>query len=225
MNSKKGLNLSEIKSTSESNNWTIYEHISPSGNIYIGITSTKVDKRWKYGSGYYNCTIFYKAIKKYGWNNFQHNIIASNLGEMTAKNMEKDLIKYYKSKNISYNITNGGDGHLGCSWNPSDATRKLWSKQRKNRTLSEGWKLKISESMKNQSYRISSESHLKSAKTIKEKYSKAVIQLSMNNEEIREFYSLRDAARSLGSEKKVSDIIKCCKGKSLSCMGYKWRYK
>ena len=83
-----------------SNNWIIYEHISPSGKIYVGITSKSVVQRWgTKGSGYlykqtngnYVHKYFASAILKYGWESFQHNIIASNLGEKTAKNMEKDL--------------------------------------------------------------------------------------------------------------------------------------
>lgn len=32
-------------------NWIIYEHISPSGKVYIGITSQNVERRWKNGMG------------------------------------------------------------------------------------------------------------------------------------------------------------------------------
>ena len=35
---------------------------------------------------------FFRAIEKYGWDNFRHIIIASDLTEMEAKEMEKDLI-------------------------------------------------------------------------------------------------------------------------------------
>ena len=105
----------------QSKNWIIYEHISPSGKIYVGITSYSVATRWgteghKYlskSNSRYLHPIFAKAILKYGWNNFKHIIIASNLGEMTAKNMEKDLIAFNKAKGISYNITDGGDGVTG----------------------------------------------------------------------------------------------------------------
>lgn len=97
--------------------WIVYEHISPSGKIYVGITSQRVKVRWQNGRGYIHCKVFYRSILKYGWENFQHNIIASNLGEQTAKNIEKDLIKFYKDGNISYNITDGGDATVGipCS--------------------------------------------------------------------------------------------------------------
>lgn len=95
------------------NKWTIYEHVSPSGKIYIGITSWPIHHRWEGGSGYIRCTLFYKAIQKYGWGNIKHNVIATGLGEATAKNMEKDLIAFYKAKGISYNITDGGNGVVG----------------------------------------------------------------------------------------------------------------
>ena len=117
----------------QSKNWIIYEHISPSGKIYVGVTSYSVAIRWgtngnKYlskSNNRYLHPIFAKAILKYGWNNFKHIIIASNLGEMTAKNMEKDLIAFNKAKGISYNITDGGDGRLGCHFNHSEKSKQL----------------------------------------------------------------------------------------------------
>ena len=95
------------------NNWTVYEHISPSGKIYVGITNQPIKKRWKNGLGYVNSRYFFGAIIKYGWVNFKHIVIATGLGEVTAKNMEKDLIAFNKAKGISYNITDGGDGTIG----------------------------------------------------------------------------------------------------------------
>lgn len=97
-------------------NWIIYEHISPSGKVYVGITSQNIERRWKNGMGYASSPYFFGAIVKYGWINITHNIIASNLGEMTAKNMEKDLIKFYKEQGKSYNITDGGDGVSGIKY-------------------------------------------------------------------------------------------------------------
>lgn len=58
----------EAKNTSEVTNWALYRHISPSGRIYIGITSKEVNRRWRYGTGYSNCILFQNAIDKYGWN-------------------------------------------------------------------------------------------------------------------------------------------------------------
>ena len=72
--------------------WTVYAHIAPNGKMYVGITSREPEKRWEYGWGYRTSSHFFRAIKKYGWNNFQHEIIASGLTEDEAKNMEILLI-------------------------------------------------------------------------------------------------------------------------------------
>lgn len=96
--------------------WTVYRHVSPSGKVYIGITSRSVKTRWrKDGSGYKSDSsiTIWNAIKKYGWDNFKHEILFENINEISAKLIEIDLIYYYKKQGISYNITDGGDGQLG----------------------------------------------------------------------------------------------------------------
>lgn len=95
--------------------WTVYIHISPSNKYYIGITSRPVEKRWRSNGIEYKSQYFHRAIEKYGWDNFQHEVIASNLTEEEAKNFEKILIAKLKSNNpeYGYNITSGGDGHPG----------------------------------------------------------------------------------------------------------------
>lgn len=60
----------------------VYKHSSPS---YIGITKLNLIKRWQ---GYINNTYFFRAILKYGWNNFQHEILYSELSEKEAKQIE-----------------------------------------------------------------------------------------------------------------------------------------
>jgi group I intron endonuclease len=100
--------------------WTIYRHKSPSGKIYIGITSRPAEKRWNGGKGYTACIFFYKAILKYGWDNIKHEILFTNLEESRAKSLEVDLIRHYKNLGISYNITDGGDGTTG--YRHSEAT-------------------------------------------------------------------------------------------------------
>ena len=49
--------------------YTVYKHITPSGKVYIGITSIKPDKRWNRGKGYKDNIYFSNAINKYGWDN------------------------------------------------------------------------------------------------------------------------------------------------------------
>ena len=93
----------------------MYKHTSPSNKSYIGITSKNPEERWGHNGIQYRKQPFYRAIKKYGWDNFTHEILYSNLTEKEAKDKEKELIRKYKTKNnkYGYNCTYGGDGTLG----------------------------------------------------------------------------------------------------------------
>lgn len=65
--------------------------------------------------GYISSPYFFGAIVKYGWINIQHEILFSDLEE-EAKETEKRLIRIYKEQNVSYNITDGGDGVVGIKY-------------------------------------------------------------------------------------------------------------
>ena len=92
--------------------YCVYMHISPSNKRYIGITSiSPPEDRWKNGHGYRHNEYFSRAIDKYGWENFQHQIIANDLTEDEAIEMEISLISEYNTTNINYgyNLTSGGE--------------------------------------------------------------------------------------------------------------------
>ena len=60
------------------------------------------------------------AIKKYGWDNFEHDVLFNNLTESEAKFKEITAIKFYhsyvKDKRCNgYNATLGGDCRDGWS--------------------------------------------------------------------------------------------------------------
>lgn len=108
----------------------VYKHTSPSNKCYIGITCQNPIKRWgKNGCNYFGKTkksgrychpYFVNAILKYGWDNFTHEILYSDLEEKQAKSLEIELIRLYKAQGLSYNITDGGEGVLGVhhkAWN------------------------------------------------------------------------------------------------------------
>lgn len=116
------------------NTWCVYKHTSPSGKVYIGITHHKNPKYrfGKNGNGYRKNIVFKRAIDKYGWNNFKHEILYENLSEEDAKNKEKELIQYYKELDLSYNMTIGGDGHnFGKNSNTPEYHTELSKKYRK----------------------------------------------------------------------------------------------
>lgn len=93
-------------------NYKVYKHTNLLNNkVYIGITQQNVEKRWQKGYGYKEQIYFYNAIKKYGWDNFEHKILFENLTEKDAMEKEKELIKKYKSNNreYGYNLSKGGE--------------------------------------------------------------------------------------------------------------------
>jgi len=50
-----------------------------------------------------------------------------------------------------------------------------------------------------------------------------IVQLSIEGEFIKEWASSLEASKALSFD--ASSIIKCCKGKQLTCKDYKWKYK
>lgn len=93
------------------NSYTVYKHETPSGKIYIGITSLDPEKRWLRGRGYARNERFWNAIKRYGWENIKHEIVASGLSKEEASKEERRLIALYESHDQSkgYNLTFGGE--------------------------------------------------------------------------------------------------------------------
>lgn len=101
--------------------YKVYKHTLPSSiskkendMVYIGITcQEKVHYRWgRNGIKYKNNIYFYRAIQKYGWENFKHEILFDCLTKDEANQKEIELISKYDSTNQSkgYNIELGGNG-------------------------------------------------------------------------------------------------------------------
>lgn len=96
--------------------WCVYMHTNKiNGKKYIGITSLNTKIRWGLKGQGYKTQYFKRAIDKYGWDNFEHEILFNNLEEKIAKEKEIELIAKYKTKDkqFGYNLTDGGDGTVG----------------------------------------------------------------------------------------------------------------
>ena len=65
--------------------------------------------RWKNGFGY-DKQLFAYAIKKYGWDNFKHEILLNNLTKTEAQRYEVEYIQKYDSLigHKGYNVSKGG---------------------------------------------------------------------------------------------------------------------
>lgn len=95
----------------------VYVHTNKINNKkYVGITSKeRPELRWgKNGYGYAN-SVFYNAIVKYGWDNFDHDVLYSNLSLQEASEIEAKLIKDLKTQDnrFGYNIADGGYHFIG----------------------------------------------------------------------------------------------------------------
>lgn len=127
--------------------YTVYVHTSPSNKKYVGITMQITNKRWKNGEGYkFHHPHFYAAIKKYGWNNFEHEIVCQNISKEEAEKKEIELIGLFKSnlREFGYNVSNGGN----CAGKHSEETRRKISLSNIGRVVSKETREKISKSNK-----------------------------------------------------------------------------
>lgn len=126
----------------DKNTYTIYMHVNKiNGKVYIGQTKQDPIKRWDNGRGYLTSPLFYNAIEKYGWQNFDHIILYTGLSEEEANQLEEELIMKYDSTNTScgYNIKFGGNNHshseetkkkIGVS-NSISQLGKTWSEEQR----------------------------------------------------------------------------------------------
>lgn len=222
--------------------WTLYRHTSPSGKVYIGITSKKPTKRWAYGHGYKNCIMFNRAIIKYGWNNIKHEVLFESLTEQEAKRLEIVLIRFYKELGISYNITDGGDGCPGHTWkwtneqrrnykardmsgsnNPNYGNHKLAGENHPmyGKTHTEEARRKIALAATGRTHKLTE----KHKELLRKLNSKPVVQLDLDNNIIAKFESSAAAARFYGKgASTASHIAACCRGERNKCLNCKWIY-
>lgn len=107
--------------------YCVYSHTNKiNGKIYIGLTSMKPEERWANGKHYHKGTHFRNAIDKYGWDNFEHEIIEDNLTKKEAANSEIYYISLYNStdRRYGYNMSSGGENGGGHPQS-EEARRKI----------------------------------------------------------------------------------------------------
>lgn len=199
------------------NTWKVYVHTNKlNGKKYVGITSRDVNVRWKDGKGYKENTHLDSAIKKYGWDNFDHDVIYDNLSEYEAKSKEAELILLWgtNDRRIGYNMTLGGEGTSGCY--PSKRTREILSNLRKRENLSEETLRRRSEGLRGRKF---SEEH---KRKIGESNSKPVNMFDKDGAFIATYPSMKFVEENMGINH--SKISSCCTGKRKTAGGYKWSY-
>ena len=225
------------------NNYCVYCHYFPNGKVYVGITSKEPEKRWlKDGYGYRQQKVVYSAIKKYGWNNIIHEVIARNVSYESAKNIEIDLIELYNStdRKHGYNISPGGDLiseesrkkiSKSCTGrHVSEESRKKMSENRKGKKKSEEHRRKIGEA--HRGMKMSDEFRKKMSEiaknrhhdTINDPRNIAILQYRLiDGAFLGRYRSINEASRQTGASK--SHISECAKEKRRQEMNCIWIYE
>ncbi len=211
--------------------WTLYCHMNKkNGKRYYGITCQQPEQRWLKGCGYAEHLPIGRAIRRYGWDNFEHIVIFNNLSERDAKMLEKLYIAMYEtqSEDYGYNITCGGDGVSGFRHNDTSRQKMSAAKRGENhpnwgKHLSVETRKKISEAhigrtnpKKGTSIPESHKRHISEAKY------KSVAAYDDNDNLVFTFPSARHAAEALGVN--FRNISLAIHGKRKHCGGYKWKF-
>ena len=85
----------------------IYKYTNKvNGKVYIGRTCRTLKERSGLnGRGYRTCVAFWNAIQKYGWENFEGEILESSLRNVEAGEKEMFYIAKFDSTNKDKAIT------------------------------------------------------------------------------------------------------------------------
>lgn len=238
--------FSDIHRKYEGHIFIVYMHINKvNGNVYVGITHhVNPNKRWGYsGQKYTHCIKFFNAIRKYGWDNFEHIVLCRTTREKAIL-LERTLIAHYKRLKISYNLADGGEGSESISAethkelkeikskNPpmlgkhhTPEAKKLISEANKRRVYTEEQKRQIADIGRKTLQRLGWRRSPESIKKQSEKMSRAILQLDLDGNIIREFSSTIEADKFCHNGKRYNHIADVCNGKRNTDAGYKWVYK
>lgn len=190
--------------------YILYEHRNKiNGKRYIGITNNKT-KRW-YGKGkhYEGCPYFFAAIQKYGWDNFEHNVLIHDLTREEASRLEKHYIKTLKTcdKAFGYNLAEGGvNAPTMLGKHHSEETRQKMRESALGRTIPDEQRQSHSKWM--------------SENFIGNRNPKSKAVRCINTGEV--FETQRMAAQEKGVLQ--SKISLCCQGKRSHTHGLMWEY-
>lgn len=123
----------------------IYKYTNKiNGKVYIGRTCQTLEARANgNGKGYKHCTYFYRAIQKYGWENFEGEIIENGLNDEEAGKRELYWISEFDSTNKEkgYNLRDSDYRTY------KDETREKMRRAQTGKKMSEETKEKLRRSL------------------------------------------------------------------------------
>lgn len=225
--------------------WLIYKHTNKvNGKVYIGQTQQSTDLRWREGKGYKNSIVFSCAIAKYGWHDFDHEIIESNIKtKKLADAREVYWISFFRSyvgfdDCNGYNMTLGGHNreHAGYSVlqidpksmnvvsefpSMSEASRSIAGTEKSAsqiRLCCEGQKITCKGY-----YWCYKKNYTPNWVPKVNKNTSPVFQIDDDFEVIREYSTISEAC--MKNNFSLGTIVQCCQRKCRKANGYYWCYK
>lgn len=220
------------------NNYCVYMHENKiNQKKYIGITKQKPQDRWgSNGINYKNrCPHFWNAIQKYGWDNFVHTIVASDLTKEEAVQMEIDLIEQYKTQNTQYgyNILSGGTApQLPIDVRKKMSMAMIGNKNGLGKPCSKQKAKKISDAQKGRKFSQERKQKLRKPKSVSYPCSQQkrqhIIDAKKDKKQIRcidsgqIFESIHECARRMGLQ--ATTICAVLRGRLKSTGGHTFEY-
>ena len=223
----------------EEKTYCVYVHTNKiNGKKYVGQTCKKPEVRFgKNGARYIGCRIFYNAILKYGWDNFYHEVLFTNLTVEQANLIEQAVISAYNTtdRRFGYNLQSGGKNH-----NLADETKQILSQMNKGKNAGSQnpfygkkhtaeTRKKLSESHKyiclgenNPNYGKKHTAEAKERMRTSRK-GKHILQYDLDGNFIKEWEYMSLARQEYNLDKR--SLQKACNGKLKTTGGYVWRYK
>lgn len=202
--------------------YTVYVLRDRDGKVYVGTTSTPVEVRWNNGNGYRFCTDLWEKIQSQGWDTITKEIVATDLDEKSASELEKALIIRFGSTDPAkgYNTDLGGvRGYRLVSETSrtrmSEATRGNLN-HNYGKHFSEEHKQKIAESNSGQ------KRTRETCMNISKSREKPVLQMSLDGSVIARFDSGKQASLITGVQ--PGHISKVCKHQRSTAGGFVWAY-
>ena len=234
------------------NVYVVYCHIAPNRKKYVGITSTNTNQRWRNGRGYEKNYHFSRAIEKYGWESFRHQILLDRRTLYEAKSIVRRVNAdgHLTDRRFGYNLRDGGDGSFSQESRAKMSASRMGNTNTKGKKLRPETKPKISNSLKNyyvsrpgtfsgrhhsestkrklsqrivsQEQRAKMSYHHADVTGARNPSVKPVVQLSKGGDVLKRYAYASLAAEELSLD--LSSLIKCCRGKQKTCGGFRWAY-
>lgn len=220
----------------------IYKYTSPSGKSYIGQTIYSLKERAKTtnGTGYSNCTIFFRAIQKYGFENFKWEV----LGEFLIEDLDEKERYFIEKENTlqpnGYNIKSGGAAafekgklrkerinqfDLNGNFIRSYESLRIAAEENNTNYQSISAVLRrIRPQLNGYIYRYDGEPNPEPVER-KKTHGRITAQYDLNDNLIQTYPSANAAALAIGKNSNAARNIRAvCLGDRLTAYGFKWKY-